>query len=65
MECPVCGGDVLKSQGSVGHCEFVLDPESYGREEDGAVITCIEKINIEETLTNENADLGEEPSGKW
>ncbi len=58
MECPVCGGDILKSAGSVGHCEFVLDPESYAREEDGAVITCL-AIDVEETLTNENADLGE------
>ncbi len=60
MECPVCGGDILKSAGSVGHCEFVESPELFYREEDGAVITCIAKIDVEETLTNENADLGEE-----
>lgn len=41
--CQWCGGDIVSSAGSVEHCEFVKDVESFGREADGHVIGCDEE----------------------
>jgi hypothetical protein len=41
--CQWCGGDIVKSAGSVEHCEFVSEPERFHREEDGATIGCDEE----------------------
>ena len=41
--CQWCGGSIVKSAGSVEHCEFVESPELFNREEDGAVIGCDEE----------------------
>lgn len=41
--CQWCGGDILSSAGGVEHCEFVMEPEQFAREQDGFVIGCDEE----------------------
>ena len=58
--CRTCGGD-MQGDGvtEVLHCEFV-DVTGSGYEPDAEPVECREVLDVEECMTNENADLGDE-----